>query len=266
MSMLLASSASTDRSEFKHVQLYIIFFCWVWIVAFWVYRLDTGLDLFPPLFVIPVIQVCFVFFSIVCGGIFFKEFNLFSPKQFLGFASGVALILFGVYGLAPDSELDFPTDDNGDDEKIEVTKLDYVEVPRRAGKRLSFTSTILEALDAPDNLPDLSGKFSGSGKRSSSRQSPLRRGSMAHPLAALKEIKRVGVAKAEETPQFAPVLRGARRLSILAASPFFAMPEDDQDQKTDASTPHGTERELSRMQKKQFLNLEKNDKYKYTYC
>ena len=233
MSMLLASSASTDRSEFNHIQLYIIFFCWVWVVAFWVYRLDTGLDLFPPLFVIPVIQVCFVFFSIICGGVFFKEFHAFSGKQFLGFASGVALILAGVYGLAPDSDLDFS---GGDDDKVSKAGSDYVEVPRRAGKRLSFASTVTSSLESvSDNTHVSSEKYSSSGKqRPGFSKNIMRRGTMAHPLAALKEIKRVGVAKAEETETFAPVLRGAVR--ILAASPFFVMPVDDSDQKTDASS------------------------------
>lgn len=59
---------------------------------------------------------------------------------------------------------------------------------------------------------------------------------MSHPLAALKELGRVGVEKAEAEPAFAPMVRGARRLSILAASPFFATPEDDADVKTDTSS------------------------------
>ena len=57
---------------------------------------------------------------------------------------------------------------------------------------------------------------------------------MAHPLAALKEIKRVGVKNAEETTVLAPVVRTARRISILAASPFLATPADDTDSKTDS--------------------------------
>lgn len=59
----------------------------------------------------------------------------------------------------------------------------------------------------------------------------VRRGSMAHPLAALKEIKRVSVKNAQETTVLAPVVHTARRISILAASPFLATPADDTDSK-----------------------------------
>jgi len=233
MSMLLASTASTDRSEFKHEQLYIIFFCWIFIVGFWVGRIDQGLDLFPPLFVIPVIQVCFVFFSILCGGIFFKEFHSFSGKQYAGFASGVALILFGVYGLAPDAELDFSGGSESD--IVTVTEVEETTAPKRANKRLSFSVATLPAKRG-SALDPASGRSQTPSLGGSSEKRLKRVNTMSHPLAALKEIKRVGVEKAEAEPNFAPIVRGARRLSILAASPFFGLPEDDPDVKTDTNS------------------------------
>lgn len=235
MSMLLASSASSeDRSEFKHEQLYIIFFCWIFIVGFWVGRIDQGLDLFPPLFVIPVIQVCFVFFSILCGGIFFKEFHTFTDKQFAGFSAGVSLILFGVYGLAPDTELDFSANPEEDVHvKTEVAGEETI-APKRANKRLSFSASSVQKTTRGSVEDPVSGRgrtISGGSKKSMKRIN-----TMSHPLAALKELGRVGVEKAEAEPAFAPMVRGARRLSILAASPFFATPEDDADVKTDTSS------------------------------
>ena len=53
------------------------------------------------LFIIPVMQVFFVFFAILCGGIFFQEFLLFTSTMWVGFIFGVLMILGGVYGLAP---------------------------------------------------------------------------------------------------------------------------------------------------------------------
>jgi len=233
MSMLLASSASSDdRSEFKHEQLYIIFFGWIFIVGFWVGRIDQGLDLFPPLFVIPVIQVCFVFFSILCGGIFFKEFHTFTDKQFAGFSAGVSLILFGVYGLAPDAELDFSGDPGHD--TIVATQVEEIVVPKRANKRLSFSAGS-KPLQPRGSVED---PVSSRSRTTSfdSKKSMKRVNTMSHPLAALKELSRVGVEKAEAQESFAPIVRGARRLSILAASPFFATPVDDADAKTDTSS------------------------------
>jgi hypothetical protein len=100
--MLLQSAIRhNDQTEFKFWFLYFIFVTWIMMVAYWLHRLDWGLALFPPLFIIPVMQVFFVFFAIVCGGIYFNEFDSFDEGQWIGFIIGVSMILGGVYGLAP---------------------------------------------------------------------------------------------------------------------------------------------------------------------
>jgi magnesium transporter len=218
ISMMLTSSASTDRSEFNHEQLYLIFFGWIFIVLFWVSRIDLGLDLFPPLFVIPVIQVCFVFFSIACGGLFFREFESFTDTQFIGFFSGVVLILLGVYGLAPDSELDFSGEEGDSDDEMDQVKLAAVPTgddssivsPRRAGRRLSYSVLAVPDIEKTEAEPTPGHSLQ---KVNSTR---ARRGSMSHPLAALKEITRVGAKKGEKIEALAPVVRTARRLSRIA--------------------------------------------------
>jgi magnesium transporter len=212
ISMMLNVSAATDRSEFKHPQIWIISFIWTFIVLFWVGRIDKGLDLFPPLFVIPVIQVCFIVFSIICGGIFFSEFATFSGGQFVGFTGGVLMILVGVYGLAPDSELDFSGDDDDDEYPGSIAiKNENFEQPKRSGRRLSFSATV--AQEAVSDITP-SQKARPSLKRHESRG---RRQSMSHPFAAFKELTRVGGEKVdllvEENPSLAPVIRTARRLS-----------------------------------------------------
>ena len=58
------------------------------------------------MFIIPVLQVFFVFFAIICGGIFFQEFSNFTAGQYVGFIVGVLMILGGVYGLAPAGNVD----------------------------------------------------------------------------------------------------------------------------------------------------------------
>jgi hypothetical protein len=49
-------------------------------------------------------QVFFTIFAIICGGIYFSEFDSFSPVQYVGYLIGLVLILTGVYGLAPPPE------------------------------------------------------------------------------------------------------------------------------------------------------------------
>lgn len=71
--------------------------------AFWLYRMNRALALFEPLFIIPVLQVFWTFFATLNGGIYFREFMGadFLAHSIGGFISGVFVIFFGVYLLAP---------------------------------------------------------------------------------------------------------------------------------------------------------------------
>ena len=112
MSMLIQVSSRGIVNEFMLPHLWWILVTWIILVAYWLRRLDKGLELFPPLFIIPVLQVFFVFFAIICGGIYFEEFISFTYSQYIGFVIGVLMILGGVYGLAPnDIEIITPTKD-----------------------------------------------------------------------------------------------------------------------------------------------------------
>lgn len=107
MSMLIQVSAYGDN-EFNRPTIFVVLVSWIILVSYWVRRLDLGLSLYPPLFIIPVMQVFFVFFAIMCGGIYFEEFEGFNSSQYVGFVFGVIMILAGVYGLAPTDVLIIP--------------------------------------------------------------------------------------------------------------------------------------------------------------
>lgn len=104
MSMLIQLAISNKEDEFSRPTVYVILVCWILLVAYWLRRLDVGLSLYPPLFIIPVMQVFFIFFALLCGGIYFEEFDEFTVNMFVGFIVGVLLILIGVYGMAPVGE------------------------------------------------------------------------------------------------------------------------------------------------------------------
>ena len=111
LALLINATLKGEKNEFGFWYVYVILGTWLILVGFWLKRLDQGLSLFPPLFIIPVMQVFFVFFAILCGGIYFKEFASFGLMQYIGFCAGVLLILTGVYGLAPsDMKLFVPKD------------------------------------------------------------------------------------------------------------------------------------------------------------
>lgn len=101
MAILLKVSSTGEKNEFKFWWLWFILSTWILLVVYWVNRIDTGLKYYDPQFIIPVLQVFFIFFAIVVGGIYFQEFAKFSTGQYIGFSAGVLLILSGVYGLAP---------------------------------------------------------------------------------------------------------------------------------------------------------------------
>lgn len=118
MSLLIQGSiiSGTHKNEFTFWYLYFILATWLLMVAYWLVRLNKGLELFPPLFIIPVMQVFFVFFAILCGGIYFEEFIDFTTSQYIGFIFGVLMILGGVYGLAPeDMVLTVPPEEISDE-------------------------------------------------------------------------------------------------------------------------------------------------------
>lgn len=124
MSMLVQLSISGAESEFSRPTVYVILVSWIILVAYWLRRLDVGVALYPPLFIIPVMQVFFIFFALLCGGIYFEEFNEFTVSMFVGFIVGVILILIGVYGMTPSGEPVIPLDDTED---TNVDKIGHIE-------------------------------------------------------------------------------------------------------------------------------------------
>jgi hypothetical protein len=68
-------------------------------------------------FFIPAMTVCFAFFTIVCGGIFFSEFQKLPEFNLAMFICGTAMIFAGVSQLeAPSPEAQVVPDQNGDEE------------------------------------------------------------------------------------------------------------------------------------------------------
>jgi magnesium transporter len=118
LSMILQITFRGVQNEFLKPTLYWTLVLWALLGVFWVRRLDRALAIFPPVFIIPVMQVMFVLFAIICGGVFFEEFLDFSVSQYVGFVFGVLLILIGVYGLAP-PDIDI----------VKVPELDFVVPP-----------------------------------------------------------------------------------------------------------------------------------------
>ena len=107
-SVLLAKSSSElvrttlgGNNQFYSPFTYFILMAWITSMVFWLYRMNAALRKFDGVFIIPVLQVVWTLFSIVGGGVYFREFSKFDRKDTALFTLGVCVVIFGVYLLAP---------------------------------------------------------------------------------------------------------------------------------------------------------------------
>lgn len=95
---------------------YTFLFLGVWIlfVVVWLVRLNAALSKYDPMFIIPLFQVNFIFFAIVSGGIYFKEFDSFDGLQWSGFVCGSTLSFTGLSMLVPKANAAVAPEEGGD--------------------------------------------------------------------------------------------------------------------------------------------------------
>jgi len=95
LSTLLRASVTGDN-QFGNYVLYLVLFTWLGFMIFWLKRMNKSLQMFDGVIIIPTLQVFWITFSILSGGIFFQEFSGYSAKRVVGFIFSVLAILFGV--------------------------------------------------------------------------------------------------------------------------------------------------------------------------
>jgi len=72
--------------------------------AFWLRSLNRGLQLFPALVIVPILQMNWILFAVMAGGILFRELGSFTPYQIGGFMFGLLCLFIGVWLLTPARE------------------------------------------------------------------------------------------------------------------------------------------------------------------
>ena len=105
LSILLRATLDGDNQLVNWFTYFVLLF-WLGATSFWLTRMNKALSMFDGLFIIPVLQVFWTFFSIVSGGIYFEEFKSFTWPQMIGFCAGVCVVFIGVYMLSPKSQGD----------------------------------------------------------------------------------------------------------------------------------------------------------------
>jgi len=105
LSELLRMTAS-GSNQMLNPFTYGVIFVYIIATVFWLFRMNEALQRYDGLFIIPVLQVFWLVFTIVSGGIYFQEFHHFSQTQMIGFISGVLVVFLGVYLLMPSESED----------------------------------------------------------------------------------------------------------------------------------------------------------------
>lgn len=82
-------------------QTYFIILGFVASATYWVTRLNHGLRLFEAVYLIPMMQICWILFSTVAGGIYYEEFIGFGRREYGAYAVGFICVLVGVAMLCP---------------------------------------------------------------------------------------------------------------------------------------------------------------------
>jgi len=100
----IAVEALTDGNNFDRWETYVFVLVFVAFNVGMEYWRQKALNLFSTMYVVPLMQVSLVIFSVITGGIFFTEFNSMETYKLALFSSGVAVICVGVAILSADTE------------------------------------------------------------------------------------------------------------------------------------------------------------------
>ena len=95
---LRSSTLRGPARNLGHVFTYVVLFLFLG-GTFRLYRVNKALSSFDGLFIIPVLQAFFVIWTIIVGGVYFKEFEDFTPSRMFGFILGVMVVVVGVFCL-----------------------------------------------------------------------------------------------------------------------------------------------------------------------
>lgn len=82
-------------------QTYFILLGFISAATYWVTRLNHGLRLFEAVYLVPMMQICWILFSTIAGGIYYEEFIEFGRKEYAAYAVGFTCVLIGVALLCP---------------------------------------------------------------------------------------------------------------------------------------------------------------------
>ena len=82
---------------------YLVIGLFLSTVGFWLYRLNSALGKYDPLFIIPAIQAGYIFWATLSAGVYFQEFDPLDDWQLALFGVGFGLMFAGLFVLSNES-------------------------------------------------------------------------------------------------------------------------------------------------------------------
>ena len=82
---------------------YLVIGLFLSTVGFWLYRLNSALAKYDPLFIIPAIQAGYIFWATLSAGVYFQEFDALAEWQLVLFGVGVVIMFAGLFVLSNES-------------------------------------------------------------------------------------------------------------------------------------------------------------------
>ena len=82
---------------------YLVIGLFLSTVGFWLFRLNSALAKYEPLFIIPAIQAGYIFWATLSAGVYFQEFDALAVWQNVLFGVGVVIMFAGLFVLSNES-------------------------------------------------------------------------------------------------------------------------------------------------------------------
>ena len=100
---LLLRTSVTGESQFGKLFTYCVLAALGATALFWCQRLNAALRRYPSLVIIPALQINWLVWSMVAGGLYFDEFAAWHAHEYALFGAGIAITLVGLALLEPEA-------------------------------------------------------------------------------------------------------------------------------------------------------------------
>lgn len=86
------------------LRMFIVAVLGLVLISFWLRQLGRVLGLFPESWTIPFCQSCWIFWTMLSGGVIFREFEALTKEELAGFTFGMLVLFWGAFLQRPEKD------------------------------------------------------------------------------------------------------------------------------------------------------------------